>query len=87
MYREEIVVSSETVPIRIDNEIIYWQRNNLCTVKGGIMSSLLVDFCVIIFLIIFEFFSVFVFSKIHRKQHYRFVVDQQFACALKLLVI
>lgn len=51
------------------------------------MSSLLVDFCVIIFLIIFEFFSVFVFSKIHRKQHYRFVVDQQFACALKLLVI
>lgn len=57
MYTEKNVISSETVLIRIDNEIIYWRRNNPCTVKGG----LLVDFCVIIFLIKFEFFSDFVF--------------------------
>lgn len=35
MYTEKIVISSETVLIRIDNEIIYWRRNNPCTVKGG----------------------------------------------------
>lgn len=45
MYIEEIVVLLEIVLICIDNEIIYWCRNNLCIVKGGEL--------ILVFLLIF----------------------------------